>query len=62
MSREGMDEFAAFYRSVMKPVYSTQYPANMRSDSGASVEQDLYGNEGVVKMADFAQKWLRQNQ
>ena len=62
MSREGMDEFAAFYRSAMKPVYSTQYPADMRSDSGASVEQDLYGDEGVVKMADFAQKWLRQNQ
>ena len=61
MSREGMDEFAAFYRSAMKPAYSTQYPTEMKPNSESSIDRDLYGDEGVVKMTDLAKKWLSQN-
>ena len=61
MLREGMAEFAAFYRSVMKPAYSAHYPTEMKPDTESSIEQDLYGAAGVVKMTDLAKKWLSQS-
>ena len=57
----GMDEFKAFYLKLTKPAYDLQYPDKMRSDSLAVIEQDLYGSEGMTKLADFAKQWLGNN-
>ncbi len=59
--KKGMDEFSVFYRLVMKPAYDAQYPDKMRSDSQSTVELDLNGPNGMMKLLDFATKWLEQN-
>ena len=56
--RAGLDEFRTFYQSVMKPAYDAQYPDEMRSDSRAAIDMDLNGSEGVMKLVEFAKKWL----
>ena len=56
--RAGLDEFRTFYQSVMKPAYDAQYPDEMRSDSKSAIDLDFNGSEGVMKLVEFAKKWL----
>lgn len=55
---EGFEQFKAFYRTTMSSVYDAQYPDKMKSNSGAAIELDLNGSEGVMKLVEFAKKWL----
>ncbi len=59
--KEGLNEFKAFYQSVMKPAYDAQYPDEMQSDSRAAIDMDLNCSDGVLKLVDFARQWLGAN-
>ena len=56
--KAGQDEFKAFYQSVMKSAYDAQYPDEMRSDSKSAIDLDYNGSEGIMKLVEFAKKWL----
>ena len=58
--KAGLDEFKAFYQATMKPVYDARYPDKMKGDSQSAVELDLNGSDGMMKLVDFAKKWLEQ--
>ncbi len=58
---EGFEQFKAFYRTTMSSVYDAQYPDKMRSNSGAAIELDLNGSDGMKKLIDFAKHWLDGN-
>ena len=55
---EGFEQFKAFYRTTMSSVYEAQYPDKMRSNSGAAIELDLNGSDGMKKLVEFANRWL----
>ena len=59
--KAGLDEFKAFYQSVMKPAYDAQYPDEMQSDSRAALDLDLNGSEGMLKLVDFAKQWMERS-
>ncbi len=58
---EGLDEFKAFYKATMRPVYDAQYPEKMKSDSDSAIGLDLDGSEGIVKLVKYAKQWLENN-
>lgn len=58
---EGLDEFKAFYKTTMRPVYDAQYPEKMKSDSDSAIGLDLDGSEGIVKLVKYAKQWLENN-
>ena len=45
----------------MSSVYDAQYPDKMKSNSGAAIELDLNGSDGMKKLIDFAKHWLDGN-
>ena len=53
-----MEEFNEFYQNHMKPVYDAMYPDEMKQDTITTIEQDLYGANGMAKLFDFARKWM----
>lgn len=59
--QEGIEKFKTFYQNTMKPVYDVMYPDEMKPDSRSTIELDLYGSEGIMKMVDIAKQWLSQN-
>ena len=55
---EGFEQFKTFYRTTMSSVYDAQYPDKMKSNSGAAIELDLNGSDGMKKLVEFANRWL----
>ena len=53
-----MEDFNEFYQNHMKTVYDAMYPDEMKQDTITTIEQDLYGTNGMAKLFDFARKWM----
>ena len=44
-----------FYQSLMRPVYSSQYPFQRESDVNDAINRDI---EGLMRLIDYSKEWI----